>query len=68
MNSKRSFVTIANLSREKIMHLIGMAQEFEKCPNRKILDNRVVATLFFEPSTRTRSLLHHLYRWCRRQK
>ncbi|MGM9688756.1 MAG: aspartate carbamoyltransferase [Alloprevotella sp.] len=54
MNSKRSFVTIANLSREKIMHLIGMAQEFEKCPNRKILDNRVVATLFFEPSTRTR--------------
>ncbi len=54
MNSNRSFVTIANLSREKIMHLIGMAQDFERFPNRKILDNRVVATLFFEPSTRTR--------------
>lgn len=36
------------------MYLIQMAQEFEKSPNRKILDDKVVATLFFEPSTRTR--------------
>lgn len=49
-----SLVTIANLSREKILQLIEMAQEFEKHPNRKILDGKVVATLFFEPSTRTR--------------
>ena len=54
MTEKRSFVTIANLSREKLLYLISMAQEFEKRPNRKILDGRVVATLFFEPSTRTR--------------
>ncbi|MGN1260902.1 MAG: aspartate carbamoyltransferase, partial [Alloprevotella sp.] len=38
----------------KIEYLIEMAQEFEKHPNRKILEGRVVATLFFEPSTRTR--------------
>lgn len=50
----QSLVTIANLSREKIMYLISMAQEFERHPNRKILDGRIVATLFFEPSTRTR--------------
>ena len=31
-----------------------MAQEFEKNPNRLLLQGRVVATLFFEPSTRTR--------------
>jgi len=31
-----------------------MAQEFEQYPNRKLLDGRIVATLFFEPSTRTR--------------
>ena len=31
-----------------------MAQEFEQRPNRKLLDGRIVATLFFEPSTRTR--------------
>lgn len=51
---KHSLVTIANLSKEKIMYLIEMAQAFEKNPNRKILDGKVVATLFFEPSTRTR--------------
>lgn len=54
MPENHSLVTIANLSEEKLMYLIRMAQEFEKCPNRKILDGRVVATLFFEPSTRTR--------------
>lgn len=31
-----------------------MARDFELRPNRKILDGRIVATLFFEPSTRTR--------------
>ncbi len=51
---KRNFVTIADLSKEKIKYLIEMAQEFEKYPNREILKGKVVATLFFEPSTRTR--------------
>ncbi len=51
---KQSLVTIANLTREQIMYLIEMAQAFEQHPNRKILDGKVVATLFFEPSTRTR--------------
>ena len=31
-----------------------MAHEFEKNPNRRLLEGKVVATLFFEPSTRTR--------------
>ena len=34
--------------------MIKLAQEFEKHPNREILKGKVVATLFFEPSTRTR--------------
>ena len=50
----RSLVTIAYHSREKLEYLIRMAQEFEKHPNRRLLQGRVVATLFFEPSTRTR--------------
>ncbi|MBO4549561.1 MAG: aspartate carbamoyltransferase [Bacteroidaceae bacterium] len=53
MESK-SLVTIANHSREKIEYLIRMAQEFEKHPNRRLLEGKIVATLFFEPSTRTR--------------
>lgn len=36
------------------MYLLEMAKEFEKNTNRKLLDGKVVATLFFEPSTRTR--------------
>ncbi|MCI6161485.1 MAG: aspartate carbamoyltransferase [Prevotellaceae bacterium] len=51
---KRIFVTIADLSREDILYLIQMGQEFEKHPNREILKGKVIATLFFEPSTRTR--------------
>lgn len=50
----RSLVTIAEHSKEKILYLLEMAKEFEKHPNRKILDGKIVATLFFEPSTRTR--------------
>ncbi|RRD00847.1 aspartate carbamoyltransferase [Prevotella sp. OH937_COT-195] len=51
---KNNFVTIADLSKEKIMYLIEMAQQFEKYPNRELLKGKIVATLFFEPSTRTR--------------
>ena len=50
----RSLVTLAGHSREKIEYLIKMAQEFERHPNRRLLAGKVVATLFFEPSTRTR--------------
>ena len=54
MSEKRSLVSINTLSREKILQLIPRAEEFEKNPNSKILDGKIVATLFFEPSTRTR--------------
>ena len=51
---KQNFVTIADLTKDEILYLISMAQEFEKHPNRELLKGKVVATLFFEPSTRTR--------------
>ena len=54
MSNNSSLVSIADLSRDKILYLMEMAQEFEQYPNRKLLDGRIVATLFFEPSTRTR--------------
>ena len=49
-----SLVSIADISREEILSLLERARYFEEHPNSKILDGRVVATLFFEPSTRTR--------------
>jgi aspartate carbamoyltransferase catalytic subunit len=51
---KHDFVTFADMSKEKILYMIRLAQEFEKHPNRDILKGKVVATLFYEPSTRTR--------------
>ena len=51
---KHNFVTIADLTKEKILYMIEMAEQFEKHPNRELLKGKVVATLFFEPSTRTR--------------
>ena len=54
MSHNSSLVSIAELSREKILYLMELAQEFAQRPNRKLLDGRIVATLFFEPSTRTR--------------
>ncbi len=51
---KHNFVTIADLNKDELMYLIQMAQEFEKHPNRDLLRGKVIATLFYEPSTRTR--------------
>ncbi len=49
-----SLVSISDISREEILHLLDEAAFFESKPNHKLLDGKVVATLFFEPSTRTR--------------
>lgn len=49
-----SLVSIAQYSKEKILSLIEMTREFELHPNRRLLAGKVIATLFFEPSTRTR--------------
>ena len=53
MNSN-SLVSIDDISRDEILDLIERARFFEEHPDQKILDGKVVATLFFEPSTRTR--------------
>lgn len=49
-----SLVSIDDISRDEILDLIKRARYFEEHPNHKVLDGKVVATLFFEPSTRTR--------------
>ena len=50
----RSLISLEGLDREDILWLLGHAAKFEASPNSKILDGKIVATLFFEPSTRTR--------------
>ena len=49
-----SLISITDLTKEEILSLLRRAREFEKNPNQRILEGKVVASLFFEPSTRTR--------------
>ncbi len=50
----RSLISINDFSLEEQLRILDLAAEFEKNPIQKILEDYVVATLFFEPSTRTR--------------
>lgn len=52
--SKNSLVSISDYSKNEILSILNSAADFEANPNRKTLDGKVIATLFFEPSTRTR--------------
>lgn len=54
MASKTSLVSISQYDKEKLLQILDRAASFEKNPNQRILEGKVVATLFFEPSTRTR--------------
>jgi aspartate carbamoyltransferase catalytic subunit len=50
----KSLVSINDFTREEHIRILDLAEEFEKTTTQHILVNYVVATLFFEPSTRTR--------------
>ena len=49
-----SLVSISDFSKQEMLDLLEDMKYFEANPNRKLLEGKVVATLFFEPSTRTR--------------
>jgi aspartate carbamoyltransferase catalytic subunit len=50
----KSLVSINDFTRDEHIRILDMAEDFEKNPTQHILKDYVVATLFFEPSTRTR--------------
>ncbi len=50
----KSLVSIDDYPKEEQLRILDLAAEFEKQPVQRILEGFVVATLFFEPSTRTR--------------
>ncbi|MFG6392536.1 MAG: aspartate carbamoyltransferase [Candidatus Amulumruptor sp.] len=52
--SNSSLVSITDINKSEILELLETASFFEAHPDHKLLDGKVVATLFFEPSTRTR--------------
>jgi aspartate carbamoyltransferase catalytic subunit len=50
----RSLVSITDYNKEEYLRILDLAEEFEGNPTQNVLNNKLVATLFFEPSTRTR--------------
>src|SRR5574344_249939 len=51
---KKSLISIGDFSKEEILHVLETAREFEQNKEQKFLEGKVIASLFFEPSTRTR--------------
>lgn len=49
-----NLVSITDLDKEDIIEFLELAKNFEINPNERLLQGKVVASLFFEPSTRTR--------------
>ncbi|MBN2890618.1 MAG: aspartate carbamoyltransferase [Bacteroidales bacterium] len=49
-----SLVSITDYSVDDILQILDLASFFEKNPRPNFISDKVVATLFFEPSTRTR--------------
>lgn len=52
--SKRSLISITDLTKQEIERIAELAAYFEQHPYEPLLQGRVIASLFFEPSTRTR--------------
>ncbi|MBK8805795.1 MAG: aspartate carbamoyltransferase [Bacteroidales bacterium] len=50
----KSLVSITDCTKEEYLRILNLAKEFEANPHQNILNGKIVATLFFEPSTRTR--------------
>ena len=50
----RNLISITDFTKEEYIQVLDIAEGFEQNPKQKILSDKVVATLFFEPSTRTR--------------
>ena len=50
----KSLISIQDFTKEEILHILDVAAEFEKNREQSFLSGKVVACLFFEPSTRTR--------------
>ncbi|WP_167607556.1 aspartate carbamoyltransferase [Maribellus sediminis] len=51
---KKDLISITDFSKDEYLRIMELAADFEANPNQDLLKGKVVASLFFEPSTRTR--------------
>ena len=50
----KSLISINDYSKDEMLRILDIAEGYEKQPRQPVLADKVVSTLFFEPSTRTR--------------
>jgi len=50
----RDIISISELTKPEILHILKIAGELKQKPQPKLLDGKIMASCFFEPSTRTR--------------
>ena len=50
----RDIISINDFSKEEILFILKVVKQVESKPNNNLLKGKILATLFFEPSTRTR--------------
>jgi len=50
----KDVISINDFSKEELLHILKVARQMEQKPKGNLLKGKILATLFFEPSTRTR--------------
>ena len=51
MNLKgKNLISISDYNKQEYLEILRLAKEFEENPKQEILKNKVVASIFFEPS------------------
>lgn len=50
----RDIISINDFSKEELLHILKVVKQIEQKPKNNLLKGKILAALFFEPSTRTR--------------
>ncbi|MFC1522561.1 hypothetical protein ACFL6Y_09145, partial [Elusimicrobiota bacterium] len=52
--AKKDVISISDFSKQDIIHVLAIAEKMEQKSRTELLKGNILASLFFEPSTRTR--------------
>lgn len=54
----RDIISIHDFSKDELLYILEVSKKIEKSQNKDLLKGKIMASLFFEPSTRTRLSFH----------
>lgn len=56
--TKKHIISISDFSKEEILHVLKVSKKLDKPGHKKFMTDKIMGSLFFEPSTRTRMSFH----------